>query len=150
MRTGLLCSLAALAASLVLAGAALAAPAPLAQTPLFDLQKPLAGLDANQDGKVDPDEFCAGAKDRAACLVRFKQLDVNADGSITPHDLQQRFSAMDADGDGKVSRQEFMNGYQDQQNAAAHFKAMDKDQDGRLSREEMLGSGWATIPVFSW
>ncbi|MFH1057251.1 MAG: EF-hand domain-containing protein [Pseudomonadota bacterium] len=148
MRTNLLCAFMALAACLALAGPAPAA-APMAQNPLFDLQKPLGGLDANADGKVDPDEFCAGAKDRAACLERFKQLDVNADGSITPHDLQKRFDSLDADGDGKVSRQEFMSGWRDSQYVAEHYQRLDIDGDGYITRDEFR-SGWGAIPVWAW
>jgi hypothetical protein len=149
MKIVFLSSLAVLGASLLLAGPAPAAPAPLAQSPLFDLQKPLAAMDANRDGKVDPDEFCAQAPDRAACLARFKQLDLNADGSLTPHDLQQRFKALDADGDGRVSRQEFMAKWRDAQNAAEHYQRLDSDSDGYVTQEEFMG-GWATIPVFAW
>ncbi|MFI4998926.1 MAG: EF-hand domain-containing protein [Reyranellales bacterium] len=139
-----------LAASLLLAAPALAAPidnAPAA-APTAAPARERAGVmryDTNKDGFVDRAEWNAGQE------ARFKQLDADKDGklsrdelfartpaagnSVLPSEAQLRrqsayFQRLDTDKDGFVSKAEFM------AQADRNFARCDLDKDGRINTAE--------------
>lgn len=89
--------------------------------------------DANKDGVVDRAEWAAGQE------ARFKQLDTNGDGKLSPAELSPRgdsdrsdalFKRMDTDKDGAVSQAEFMT------LADRNFARCDTDKDGKITTAE--------------
>lgn len=89
--------------------------------------------DANKDGVVDRAEWAAGQE------ARFKQLDTNGDGKLSPSELSPRgdsdrsdalFKRMDTDKDGAVSQAEFMT------LADRNFARCDTDKDGKITTAE--------------
>ena len=130
----------AAAVAALIAGAAVAAPqAPSADAPQL---RPMAHLDANNDGAIDRAE--AATHPRLA--AKFDSLDTNKDGRLDAaersswrgkagrkgHHGKRGAMAMDTDGDGLISRAE----------AAGHprlaekFDTLDANKDGKLDTAE--------------
>lgn len=89
--------------------------------------------DANKDGIVDLAEWNAGQE------ARFKELDKNGDGKLSPTELSPRsdnnrsealFRRLDTDKDGSVSKAEFMG------QADRNFARCDSDKDGKITTAE--------------
>jgi hypothetical protein len=106
-------SFAALAAALVVVGAADAQRGPGGPPmggPGFGGGFGLLQFDANNDGKLTRAEFDAGQK------ARFNEADANKDGFVTPDEMRaammkrmadMRFASMDTDHNGQISKAEF-------------------------------------------
>lgn len=103
--------------------------------------------DINQDGIVIREELIQRATDAAGDL--FTKLDADQDGKITPEEAaaprrarqdrmrqqaDKRFAAADVDGDGRISRAE---AEAKMPRLAARFEKLDADGDGQLSKEEL-------------
>lgn len=89
--------------------------------------------DTNKDGVVDRAEWDAGQE------ARFKGLDKNGDGKLSPSELapggandrsDALFKRLDTDKDGSVSQAEFM------ALAARNFARCDLDKDGKITTAE--------------
>jgi len=108
-----------------------AAPAPAARP-----ARTATGMmryDANKDGVVDRAEWAAGQE------ARFKQLDTNGDGKLSPAELSPRgdsdksealFRRLDTNKDGSVSQAEFLT------LADRNFARCDADKDGKITTAE--------------
>eukprot|EP00966_Prymnesium_polylepis_P146983 3394712-Prymnesium_polylepis.1 len=85
--------------------------------------------DADQDNKLDFDEFCA--------LVREREV-----GDHTDEDLQERFKALDSDGSGKVDLNEYVIfALRDALSRSASrvidlFRQWDEDESGSVDKKE--------------
>lgn len=133
----------AVAVAALIAGAAVAAPpAPSADAPQ---RRPMANLDANNDGAIDRAE--AATHPRLA--ERFDSLDTNKDGRLDAAERSSwqgragrkghhgkrgmdRAMAMDTDGDGLISRAEAAR----HPRLAEKFDTLDANKDGRLDATE--------------
>ena len=107
-------------------------------------QRGMMRYDTNRDGYVDRNEWSAGQE------ARFKQLDTDGDGKLSPDELNRRpagatgvlpsdaantrktafFLRMDTDRDGFVSKPEFM------VQADRNFVRCDLNKDGRINADE--------------
>ena len=133
------------AALLALAGSAWAAPDEPAAAKTAPNDRGVMRYDTNKDGVVNRAEWKAGQE------ARFKRLDTNRDGKLTPEELFARtpavgnsvlpsdqqvrrqsafFQRMDTDKDGFVSFAEFM------VQADHNFARCDVDNDGRIDTAE--------------
>lgn len=119
--------LVSLAAALLLAAPALAAPD---SQPAATSAKPTRAVkgvmryDANGDGVVDRDEWNAGQE------ARFNQLDTDHDGKLSQDELFARTSTAGANvvpSDRQYQRQ------------SAYFRRLDRDHDGFVSKDEFMG-----------
>ena len=122
---------------------ALALPT-FAQQPAAQPAKGMMRYDTNKDGIVDRAEWVTGQE------ARFKQLDLNSDGKLSPDELIRTppaargvlpsdapsksqstfFLRMDSDKDGFVSKPEFM------AQADRNFARCDTNKDGRITTDE--------------
>ncbi len=80
-------------------------------------------MDANQDGKLTPDEMHAGHEMPTAATTGTTHLD-------------KRFSAADADHDGGLNREEAQN----MPMLTQYFKQVDADNDGKVTRQEYFNA----------
>lgn len=115
-------------ASVLAAGAAIAAPAPATGARH-------ARLDANGDGAIDRTEAAA----RPGFAARFDQLDRNHDGRLDASERPQhgqrrgeRFAKLDANHDGAVDRNEA----KAVPKLAGKFDQLDRNHDGRIDAGE--------------
>lgn len=102
--------------------------------------------DTNADGKVTPEEFAA--KFPNAKPDRFKELDKNADGVLSPADrpagdqagggYAQRLKDADKNSDGKLEKAEFAAAFP--KAPESRFGQLDKDSDGSLSKDELAAA----------
>ncbi len=87
-------------------------------------ERMLERLDTNKDGNISLDEAKAGSAER------FKHVDKNGDGIITPDEAPRMFDSPDANHDGKVTPDELTAA------AEARFKRGDTDGDGVITAAE--------------
>jgi Ca2+-binding EF-hand superfamily protein len=59
-----------------------------------DFTKLCVAVDKNNDGKIDMNEFTAGAKDQEQASQVFRQCDLNSDGAITQEEAQKNRNLM--------------------------------------------------------
>jgi Ca2+-binding EF-hand superfamily protein len=59
-----------------------------------DFTKLCVAVDKNNDGKIDMNEFLAGAKDREQASQVFRQCDLNSDGAISQEEAQKNKNLM--------------------------------------------------------
>ncbi|MGV8941228.1 MAG: EF-hand domain-containing protein [Lysobacter sp.] len=143
-----------LAAAMVLAGTALAAPQAASDKTGTDRHRehPMLKLDTNGDGVIDRAE--AAAHPRLA--EKFAQLDRNGDGKLERDEFRRghgerggrnhkghqrqggqhggfaRYIALDTDGDGRINKLEAA-----PSPLAARFASIDRNHDGYLVRSEL-------------
>ncbi len=98
-------------------------------------------FDSNSDGKVTLKEF------ESATTNRFKRVDANGDGAISPDEftkyikmrrkekMKSRIKAMDSDGDGNISKREYLKFKRTL--AERHFRWLDRNSDGVISGQEI-------------
>ena len=85
--------------------------------------------DADNDGKLDFDEFCAFVRDRE-------------EGEFTDEELRKRFEALDEDGSGKVDMSEYLQwSLKDALSRSSDrvvdlFRAWDEDRSGTIDKQE--------------
>ena len=131
--------------SLLIMVLGVSAPA-LAQEPAAASSTPrgVMRFDSNKDGFVDRTEWRAGQE------ARFRQLDANNDGKLTPDELVRRpagatgvlptdaqntrqsrfFNRLDSDKDGLISKAEYM------AEGDRRFARCDANKDGRINTDE--------------
>ncbi|WIM13123.1 EF-hand domain-containing protein [Enhydrobacter sp.] len=116
--------LVSLAAALLVAGPAFAAPdTQPAEAKPTRATKGVMRYDANGDGTVDRAEWNAGQESR------FKQLDANGDGKLSQDELFARASA--AGGNATPTERQL-------RRRAAYFNRLDGDKDGAVSKDEFM------------
>lgn len=120
-------TLAALAATLA-AGAAHAQDGPPPPGPRPD---PFAMADKNKDGVITREEMLAGVE------ARFKEMDANHDGKVTPEEREAFHSAMRARMAARMGHApKDMTLAEEQQRAARLFDRVDTNHDGKIDAAE--------------
>lgn len=101
-------------------------------------------FDANKDGVVSQAEFAQSSAER------FRKMDVDANGTISPDEFsqylqerrrqrkQEKFAKLDANTDGVVSLEEYL--AFNRARAEQRFRALDKDTDGFVSAKDFAES----------
>ena len=120
---------------------------------LKNIDNGFAGIDTNRDGQLSKAELTVQQQkelQRAKTLMtqqvqaRFKQLDTNKNGSLSPQEFaamvgpirtaetpEQLLKALDSNGDGKISGEEY------RAPRIAQFNKVDANRDGVATPEEM-------------
>jgi Ca2+-binding EF-hand superfamily protein len=93
------------------------------------VERMLARMDTNKDGKISKDE----AQGPLAKL--FDRLDANKDGNLDKEELRKAAARLLGERRGKGERRQSGAG-----SAVLDFDALDKNADGRLTREELKGT----------
>ena len=131
-----------------------AAPRPVARAEfLKNIDNNFAGIDTNKDGQLTKAELTVQQQkelQQAKALVaqqlqaRFKQLDTNKKGSLSPQEFaaaagpirtaetpEQLLKTLDSNGDGRITTEEF------RAPQIAKFNKVDANRDGIATPEEM-------------
>ncbi len=101
------------------------------------VMKMMKNADTNKDGNISKDEL------NAAHQAKFKEFDLDGNGSVTAEEVQKKMSEryarlakkitrrFDKDRNGSVTEEEFMD------NAASKLYRLDLNDDGVISKDEM-------------